>query len=282
MKHKSAQRHLADYIEGNLAPRQHARVALHIEHCDECQTEVRELRFTVSLLRGLKDPEPPENLAESVLRRIAAGEAEPSWRQSADQFLERAWNRVSLPQYALPAAGLAGFLAVFWLAPGLDFDRVRGLLAKPQASVVAQTAEVGEGGRHANARGGQALRRSQAEVLGSPFDGPRTAHRGRMSLASAANVSRNLAPFPYAVSAREPVALRSADEWIDVLIERPSEFAGEPTRLSALERELWVTYVARRAVETDRFDRLMRALETSREPVAVALAQDFALLGGRR
>jgi len=275
---------MADYLEGNLAPRQHARVALHVEYCEACQAEVRELRLTVSLLRGLKDPEPPENLAESVLRRIAAGEAEPSWRQSANHFAQRAWDGVALPQFALPAAALAGFFAVFWLAPALDLGG--GLWDPSQPTVVAQTSQADGARRDASDPREIALRRSEARILGRPVQQPRPFSRGRLSLASApgsaASISRNLAPFPYPVSVREPVALRSADEWIDVLIESPSEFAGEPTRLSELERELWVTYVARRAVETDRFDRLMRALETSREPVAAALAQDFALLGGRR
>jgi hypothetical protein len=63
--------HLDGPVDRDLTAAELARVEAHLAECDDC---AREMRATVSLLRGLPDPEPPARLAADVMRRIAAGE----------------------------------------------------------------------------------------------------------------------------------------------------------------------------------------------------------------
>lgn len=288
MNHKSAQRYIADYLDGTLSSRRRARLDQHLERCDECQNEVHELRLTISLLRGLADPEPPENLAESVLQRIAAGEADASWTKRADQWLGSLWEAVSAPQYALPAAAVLAVVAVLGIGPGPGF-RLPTSPGFYQENPVPVAVEEGSDRSPAPYSPRLAPLREPGLVASSlvpsvsrslPF------RRGRLTLASTTRGTRpqtgSLSQAAYAVPARESRVLRSADDWIEVLIKRPSEFAAEHARLSEVERELWITYVARRAVETNRFDQLLDALQVSPEPVSVALAADLAFLEGRR
>ena len=66
-----------------------------------------------------------------------------------------------------------------------------------------------------------------------------------------------------------------------MLIERPSNFAAKHAELTEIERELWVTILARRAVATEQIKALVRALRGSSEPTALALANDFEVLASR-
>lgn len=289
MNHKSAQRHIADYLDGSLSARRRARLDQHLDRCEECRTEVRELRLTISLLRGLPDPEPPENLAESVLQRIAAGEAEPSLARRADRWLGALWESVSAPQYALSAAALLALVAVLGIGPAPGFRLPTSPGFHREAAVAVAVQEMSETLAESYSPRlapipnpfAVASRLEPSDPRALPFSG------GRLSLSPGARETRSqggrsVSSVAHVVPARESRALRSADEWIAVLIKRPSEFAAEHARLSEVERELWITYVARRAVETNRFDQLLEALQISPEPVALALAKDLALLEGRR
>jgi len=286
VNHKSAQRYIADYLDGTLSSRRRARLDQHLERCDECQNEVHELRLTISLLRGLADPEPPENLAESVLQRIAAGEADASWTKRADQWLGSLWEAVSAPQYALPAAAVLALVAVLGIGPGPGFRLPTSPGFYQETPVAVQEGSDRSPAPHSprlaplSEPGLVASRLVPSVSRSLPFQ------RGRLTLSPTGRGTRpqngSLSQAAYAEPARESRVLRSADDWIEVLIKRPSEFAAEHARLSEVERELWITYVARRAVETNRFDQLLDALQVSPEPVSVALAQDFALLEGRR
>ena len=69
--------------------------------------------------------------------------------------------------------------------------------------------------------------------------------------------------------------LRDADEWIEVLILRPADFAKEHSTLTELEQELWVTHLGRRAEETGRLSAVVEALQESRGRRAAAMAVAF-------
>jgi hypothetical protein len=89
-------RRLSEYLDGALAGRSRARLDRHLERCQECRSELTELRGTVLLLRTLAtEPEPPEFLATRVLARIEAGDAAPGWadrvRVAAGTLLSGAW-----------------------------------------------------------------------------------------------------------------------------------------------------------------------------------------------
>lgn len=97
---------LGDHLESDLSLAERARVDAHIAECSACAEELRELRETVSLLRGLPDPHPPEHLRADVMRRIRAGEPR------APGVL-RSLRRIHVPSVAAAlAAGLAGLLAL--------------------------------------------------------------------------------------------------------------------------------------------------------------------------
>jgi hypothetical protein len=61
---------LGDHLEGDLSPEDFARVDAHLAECSACAAELRELRETVALLRGLPDPVLPPRLAADVMQRI--------------------------------------------------------------------------------------------------------------------------------------------------------------------------------------------------------------------
>lgn len=108
MKTQHVDRHvtdrLGDHLEGDLSLAEFARVERHLAACSDCADELRELRNTVSLLRGLPDPEPPVELADAVMRRIESGEGRP--RRVAPSF-----RRIADPRFAIAlAAGVAGLM----------------------------------------------------------------------------------------------------------------------------------------------------------------------------
>ena len=88
--------------------------------------------------------------------------------------------------------------------------------------------------------------------------------RGRLVLASTRSPRPGSIPSFAASPNRPPEAdagvFRTTDDWIDVLIERPSNFATKHAELTEIERELWVTILARRAVATERITPLVRVL----------------------
>jgi hypothetical protein len=89
-------RRLSGYLDGALAARAKARLDRHLEGCEECRTELAELRGTVLLLRTLAlEEDEDEFLPTRVLARIAAGDAAPAWadraRDAVSALLSGAW-----------------------------------------------------------------------------------------------------------------------------------------------------------------------------------------------
>jgi hypothetical protein len=78
MNHGEVKDRLGPYLEGELPLQQRALVDAHLDACDPCAEELRELRATIDLLQRLPDEAPPEGLADRVLARVRAGEADPT------------------------------------------------------------------------------------------------------------------------------------------------------------------------------------------------------------
>jgi hypothetical protein len=97
---------LCDHLEGDLSPKEFKRVDAHLAECSACAEELRELRETVALLRGLPDPVPPPRLVADVMQRIEGQGGSGS--RVIELFREVAQPRV----FAALAAGIAA-LAVF-------------------------------------------------------------------------------------------------------------------------------------------------------------------------
>jgi hypothetical protein len=87
---------LGDYLEGDLGVPARARVETHLAECARCREELRGLRATVALLRGLPKPPPSRDLTSAVMARL---DAEPP----------RGWLRSALRE--LDAPGALGLLA---------------------------------------------------------------------------------------------------------------------------------------------------------------------------
>ncbi len=78
MNHADVERHLADYLEGDLPLGKRALVDAHLDECEMCSAELAELQDTISLLRSLPDPEVPANFTANVMRRIRTGDSRPT------------------------------------------------------------------------------------------------------------------------------------------------------------------------------------------------------------
>lgn len=71
---------LSDLAEGELDPRQRRRVKRHLAMCRHCRTIWKALQTTIRGLQSLgtltPEPSPKPALADSVIRRIRAGDGD--------------------------------------------------------------------------------------------------------------------------------------------------------------------------------------------------------------
>ncbi len=105
MNHADIQKHMADYLEGDLSLDRRALLDAHLDECEACARELAGMRATIALLRSLPDPEIPAGLADNVMRRVRAGEGRWTWLdhvQSAVSFL------ISPPVLAPVSAAMLG------------------------------------------------------------------------------------------------------------------------------------------------------------------------------
>lgn len=110
MKHDHVRDRLGDYLEGALPLRDRALVDSHLDGCERCLGELGDLRATVRMLRALSAVDEPIDVTAAVMRRIAAGEAEPTWWQRLVDVVD-VWARPrALVAVAVGASALAGVL----------------------------------------------------------------------------------------------------------------------------------------------------------------------------
>ncbi|MBK7951275.1 MAG: zf-HC2 domain-containing protein [Deltaproteobacteria bacterium] len=131
MNHAVLTEHLADYLEGDLALDKRALVDAHLDSCEICAQEVREMQQTIRLLRALPQPEVPPMIAANVMRRIRAGETRPSLFERA----QRIFGGVLEPSFVLPASAVAVAALVFVVIQG-GGPLSRSLLAEEGAAAV--------------------------------------------------------------------------------------------------------------------------------------------------
>ena len=53
---------LADFIEGQLPPDEHAALERHLARCNRCLCQLKTYRSTVSMLRTIREEDLPEEL----------------------------------------------------------------------------------------------------------------------------------------------------------------------------------------------------------------------------
>ncbi|RDG38637.1 anti-sigma factor [Streptomyces corynorhini] len=142
-----------------LAPQERAEFERHLEACEPCALEVRELAATAARLGGAVAVMPPPALKEQVLRRIATERQEPPRTTPQSRTGGGAARARLLSRFALAAclAGAVGFggIAVWQHQEARDArqraeasqqhsQELATVLAAPDAKVV--TGELTDGG----------------------------------------------------------------------------------------------------------------------------------------
>ncbi|MCS5636616.1 MAG: anti-sigma factor [Myxococcota bacterium] len=100
MNHADIQDYMADYLEGHLPLEKRALFDAHLDDCEACMGELRDVQRTVHLLRSLPEPEMPEGFSNSVMRRVREADARPHWLQS----LSDALSILSRPRILVPVS----------------------------------------------------------------------------------------------------------------------------------------------------------------------------------
>ena len=288
MRHIEVKNSLTDYLEGELDLDRRSLVDTHLEACEDCSQELLELRHAVFLLRRLPTPESPPTLVGDVVRRIEDGEARPG----PLFYVRRGWNAflVALhpPGFTAPALGLAAGLAIViamgdYGLPGFGFSSGADLVeqkAKVEGVASVPSAQQAEPARRLNQQRqtraaftrNRIAKSENLDLRGSSLSQPVV--RGGGSSVGVTMVSAGMGQ-PTSLPNSGKSGLRDADEWIEVLITRPADFAKEHSGLTELEQELWITHLGRRAEETGRLSAVVEALQTSRGRRAAAMAVAF-------
>jgi anti-sigma factor RsiW len=59
---------VTEYLEGALAPREHARVEEHLATCPDCTAYVEQMRTTIQLTGSLREDDVPEPVLDELVR----------------------------------------------------------------------------------------------------------------------------------------------------------------------------------------------------------------------
>ena len=100
MNHSDIQDHMADYLEGHLLLEKRALFDAHLDDCEACMSEIRDVQRTVNLLKSLPEPDMPEGFSDSVMRLVREADARPHWLQS----LTEALGMLSRPRILVPVS----------------------------------------------------------------------------------------------------------------------------------------------------------------------------------
>lgn len=288
MNHADVRKCMPDYLEGDLSIDRRAVFDAHLDGCEDCRVEMKELRAVPRLLRGLPDVEPPPMLADDVMRRIRLGEAAPTVGDRIRNLL----SEFASPGIAIPAgAMLAAFvLAVTsgqfefspqrsWTGAGVRgaADSARLAPIPPEATALARRVfrTAPDSPALQLNRGGDATLvatppRAYFQLLPASTD-PHAATGGkrRVQIVVRPSLGRRFADAGRSTPS-------SVDDWLAVVLQQPAEFARRQASLSLAEREHWARALARRAVETESADAVVEALRRSGGQEALRFARTFA------
>ena len=131
MRHSEVQACMADYLEGDLPLQERALFDAHLDACEVCGRDLEELRATISLLRGLPDPEPPADLVDNAMRRIRAGEARPTVGDRIREWV----SSLAAPGFAVPATAIVAAMALALVSGQIDLSQLG--LGSPRGSEIA-------------------------------------------------------------------------------------------------------------------------------------------------
>lgn len=271
---------MAEYLEGDLALERRSLFDAHLDGCAECTDELSELRSTISLLHGLPDVEAPPQLTSDVMRRIRLGEATPTGFERVGEFV----RDLFAPGIAIPAGAMVAACVL-----ALNSGQFQMSFAPSHASIAdAASIQLAPIPREAQASAERAftttlegMRAPSGFVGADPSQPPTVFQVTPAATGSAAGtaptvrvvVRRSLGS---AFASGEHGTPRTVDDWLAVVLQKPSEFAARQASLSLAEREHWVRALARRAVERGVAADVVNSLGTSSSPEATTLAKAFA------
>jgi hypothetical protein len=290
VNHSDIESRMADYLEGDLSLGKRALFDAHLDTCTDCESELAEMRGTIGLLRGLPTPEPPTDLVDNVMRRIKLGEGQPGLVDRMARWFAELNDFITTPRFAVPATALAAGLAVVLVTGEGNFSVPSLQTSGPETQIA----------RHPSGAGQQKLTDEQMRTFADAVAGLRAESVADNSTPSGSRLGMS-GSTPEGDTDRSPLggrsgaadhslkfasvasggsataqSVRTRDEWLEVLIDQPRVFAVEHRELSAVEQELWITHLSRRAVELGRLDDVVTALRATADPVSVALADSFA------
>ena len=100
MNHSEVHDSMADYLEGHLPLERRALFDAHLDDCEECLSEIRDVQRTITLLKSLPEPEVPTGFSDSVMHRIRESEGNSSWAGT----LGEAFRLLISPRVLVPAS----------------------------------------------------------------------------------------------------------------------------------------------------------------------------------
>lgn len=263
MNHDHVNDRLSEHLEGDLSLAESIRVDRHLAQCSVCSAELRELRSTVALLRGLPDPEPSQRLRASVMQRIEAGEGRRP-------LLLQLFGPVGEPRFATAlAAGCAALAAfsVFHFGAGVFL----GTTSEPSPNSVAMrgnsgvvtVADASGASQRLPGRSASAAEGIRAILVG--FDTAMPPERP-----SAESFARS---FGFSGAAAPSVPLRDLDGEIERLMDDPTPFLERMRRTAVSERRPMIAPLVEHAARRGDVALVARTLGMAAPPTAVPASQ---------
>jgi hypothetical protein len=251
MTHWRARRRLSEFLDGTLSERARRSVAAHLDGCEACRSELRELRATVALLRSLPALDDPPYLATRILARVEAGDAAPGWRDRARDLvgavLSNHWTPAACAVALLFVAAIALRVQVHIQLPG-DGP------AQPQLASIAPSAP----------------RSFQAPevALTTPAALPSTPVRERRRfdvfvVHEASGVWRACAARPRDLDCRE-----FRRQFVDLALHSPPVFVNELAAFPPMSRDRVLGAISMEARRAGNAERVVERLRTVRDPRA--------------
>lgn len=314
MKHSDVQDHMADYLEGDLPLERRALFDAHLDDCEACLSEIREVQRTITLLRSLPEPRVPSGFTESVMRRVRENEG----RQSLVENLREAFGILLSPRILVPVS--VSMIALGIIVGNdkiedallLESQRAPSAASDPSAGgpVIAGIPGAGNSARaKAPNRGGRPstlqitiqsglasdvrpgpTRQGAPEAIDFAriFRAPSSLAEQRF-VSQAPGVLKVAAPnqgwrqdrFDFSPLGSSSSASRqpSAEAWLARLRRNPADFALVLGNFTLAEQELWIANLARHAVVRGELDDIVSMLRRSPNKRAQLLAEDFAAVG---
>jgi hypothetical protein len=256
---------LGDYLEGDLSLEERELVDAHMAGCTACADELRELRATVGLLRGLPDPEPPALLTAEVMRRIEAGEG-------TEARVVQLFRRAAEPRFAAAlAAGIAGLVLVTTIQFGGG-----GLLGTPSGLSPERFAVRSDHGGITAVRA-MGERRPLPLHRASVVRGMVPRERSLHMLVASQTVVPPRRPSPDDPSARfgfigraaPEVPMRDLDGELEELLEDPAAFLDQMRRIAEGARRPMIAPLVEQSARRGDVGAVARRLGMVAQPIAV-------------